>query len=144
MRCQRRKSKDTSNALMSTFRPGCWWRTGEQTKIKAQQSHEIWVSKCLENERATFQASDIESNLRWTPDQFNASPCLQRFLDALPSGEYFGKGYQVVLILPRLWGLTSTPQSPFLEVRFDRRLPRREAEHPSPYCPIPYGAKRYT
>jgi len=35
-------------------------------------------------------------------------------------------------------------QSPFLEVRFDRRLPWREAEHSSPYCPIPYGAKRYT
>jgi len=34
--------------------------------------------------------------------------------------------------------------TPFLEVRFDRRLPRREAEHPSPYCPIAYGAKRYT
>ena len=32
-------------------------------------------------------------------------------------------------------------QFPFLEVRFDRILPRREAEHPSPYCPIPYGAK---
>jgi len=41
------------------------------------QSHEIWVSKSLENERATFQASDIESNLRWTPDQINASSCLQ-------------------------------------------------------------------
>jgi hypothetical protein len=40
--------------------------------------------------------------------------------------------------------LCSGRQSPFLEVRFDRRLPRREAEHPSPYCPIPYGAKRYT
>ena len=73
-----------------------WWQTGERTKIKAQQSHEIWVSKSLENERATFQASDIESNLRWTPDRINASPCLQRYLDALPSGEYFGKGYQVV------------------------------------------------
>ena len=35
-------------------------------------------------------------------------------------------------------------QSPFLEIRFDRRLPRREAEHPGPYCPIPYGAKRYS
>jgi len=78
-----------------SFRKG-WWQTGEQTKIKAQQSHEIWVSKSLENERATFQASDIESNLRWTHDQINASPCLQRYLDALPSGEYFGKGYQVV------------------------------------------------
>ena len=63
---------------------------------KAQQSHEIWASKSLESERATFQASDIESNLRWTPDRINASPCLQRYLDALPSGEYFGKGYQVV------------------------------------------------
>ena len=41
-------------------------------------------------------ASDIESNLRWTPDRINASQCLQRYLDALPSGEYFGKGYQVV------------------------------------------------
>ena len=41
--------------------------------------------------------------------------------------------------------LCSGRQSPFLEVRFDRRLPRREAEHPpTPYCPIPYGAKRYT
>jgi len=40
--------------------------------------------------------------------------------------------------------LCSGRQSPFLEVRFDRRLPRREAEHPSPYYPIPYGAKRYT
>jgi len=40
--------------------------------------------------------------------------------------------------------LCSGRQSPFLEVRFDRRLPRREAEHPSPYSPIPYGAKRYT
>ena len=27
--------------------------TGERTKIKTQQSHEIWVSKSLENERAT-------------------------------------------------------------------------------------------
>jgi len=41
-----------------------WWQTGEQTKIKAQQSTEIWVSKSLEIEIATFQASDIESNLR--------------------------------------------------------------------------------
>jgi len=73
-----------------------WWQTGERTKIKAQQSHEIWVSKSLEAEAATFQASDIESNLRWTPDRMNASPCLQRYLDALPSGKYFGKGYQVV------------------------------------------------
>jgi len=73
-----------------------WWQTGEQPKVKAQQSHEFWVSKSLENERATFQASDVESNLRWTPDRINASPCLQRYLDALPSGEYFGKGYQVV------------------------------------------------
>jgi len=40
--------------------------------------------------------------------------------------------------------LCSGRQSPSLEVRFDRRLPRCEAEHPSPYCPIPYGAKRYT
>ena len=30
--------------------------------------------------------------------------------------------------------LCSGRQSPFLEVRFDRRLPWREAEHPSPYC----------
>jgi len=73
-----------------------WWQTGERTKIKAQQRHEIWVSKSLENARATFQASDIESNIRWTPDRINASPCLQRYLDALPSGEYFEKGYQVV------------------------------------------------
>jgi len=36
--------------------------------------------------------------------------------------------------------LCSGRQSPFLEVLFDRRWP----EHPSPYCPIPYGAKRYT
>jgi len=40
--------------------------------------------------------------------------------------------------------LCSGRQSPFLEVRFDRNLPRREAEHLGPYCPIPYGAKRYT
>ena len=40
-----------------------WRQTGERTKIKAQQSHEIWVSKSLENERANFQVSDIESNL---------------------------------------------------------------------------------
>jgi len=40
--------------------------------------------------------------------------------------------------------LCSGRQSPFFEVRFEKRLPRREAEHPSPYCPIPYGAKRYT
>jgi len=73
-----------------------WWQTGERIKIKAQQSHEIWVSKSLKNERATFQASDIESNLCWTPDRINTSPCLQQYLDALPSGEYFGKGYQVV------------------------------------------------
>jgi hypothetical protein len=39
--------------------------------------------------------------------------------------------------------LCSGRQSPFLEVRFDRRLSWREAEHSSPYCPIPYGAKRY-
>jgi len=40
--------------------------------------------------------------------------------------------------------LCSGCQSPFLEVWFDRRLTLREAEHLSPYCPIPYGAKRYT
>jgi len=40
--------------------------------------------------------------------------------------------------------LCSGRQSPFLEVRFDRRLFRREAEHSGPYCPIPYGAKHYT
>jgi len=34
-------------------------------------------------------------------------------------------------------------QSPFIEVQFDRSLPRRETEHPGSYCPIPYGAKRY-
>jgi len=45
-----------------------WWLTGERTKIKAQQSLEIWVSKSLEIERATFQVSDIESNIHWTPD----------------------------------------------------------------------------
>ena len=45
-----------------------WWQTGERTKIKAQQPHEIWVSTSLETGRSTFQASDIESNLRWTPD----------------------------------------------------------------------------
>ena len=28
----------------------------------------------------------ILSHLRWTPDRINASPCLQRYLDALPSG----------------------------------------------------------
>ena len=33
--------------------------------------------------------------------------------------------------------LCSGRESPFLEVRFDRRLPWREAGHPSPYCPIP-------
>jgi len=54
------------------------------------------VSKSLENERATFQVSDIESNLRWTPDRINASPCLQRYPDALPCDDVFGKGYQVV------------------------------------------------
>jgi len=74
-----------------------WWQIGERTKIKAHQSHEIWVSKSLEIERATFQVSDIESNLRWTPDGINASPCLQRYLDELQSGEYFGEGYQVVV-----------------------------------------------
>jgi ribonuclease HI len=30
------------------------------------------------------------------PDQINASPYLQRYLDVLPSGEYCGKCYQVV------------------------------------------------
>ena len=29
------------------------------------------------------------------PDRINTSPCLQRYLDALPRSEYFGKGYQV-------------------------------------------------
>jgi len=133
MRCQRKKLKVTSNALMSTFRPGLssseqtkyraryshscrrhgsclhrldkgakvslrkgWWQTGERTKIKVQQSHKISVSTSLETKRSTFQASDIETNLRWTPDQVNASPCLQRYLNALQSGEYFGKGHQGV------------------------------------------------
>jgi len=36
--------------------------------------------------------------------------------------------------------LCSGRQSKFLEVQFDRRLPRREAE----YCPILYGARYYT
>jgi len=89
--CLHRRDKGAKISL----RKG-WWQTGKRTKIKAQQLHEIWVSKSLENERATFQASDIESNLCWTPDRMNASPCLQRYLDALLSGEYFGKGYQVV------------------------------------------------
>jgi len=40
--------------------------------------------------------------------------------------------------------LCSGRESQFFEVQFDRKLPRCEAEHPSPYCPIPYGAKRYT
>jgi len=46
----------------------------------------------------TFQASGIESNLRVMPDRMNASPCLQRYLQALPRGESrdSGKGYQVV------------------------------------------------
>jgi len=38
--------------------------------------------------------------------------------------------------------LCSSRESPFLEVRFDRRWPRREAEHPGPYCLI--LAKRCT
>jgi len=54
------------------------------------------LSTSLETERSTFQTSDIESNLRWTQDRINASACLQRYLYALPSGEYFGKGYYVV------------------------------------------------
>jgi len=54
-----------------------WWQTGERTKIKAQQSHKIWMSTSLKTERSTFQASDFESNLCWTPDRNNASPCLQ-------------------------------------------------------------------
>ena len=83
------------NVAKVSLRKG-WWQTGERTKIKAQHSHEIWVSKSLETDRATFQASDIKSNLRWMPDRINASPCLQRYLDALPNGEYFGKEYQVV------------------------------------------------
>ena len=40
--------------------------------------------------------------------------------------------------------LCSGRESPFLEVRFDRRLPWREAEYPGPYCPILYVVKRYT
>ena len=55
------------------------------------------MSISLQTARATFQTSDIESNLHWTPDRINASPSLQRYLNALPSGEYFGKGYQVVV-----------------------------------------------
>ena len=41
-------------------------------------SHAKFWSKSLDTqaERATFQASDIEYNLCWTPDQINASPCL--------------------------------------------------------------------
>ena len=52
----------------------------DQTKgtLKALQSNEICVRKSLETERATFQASDIEFNLRWTPDRNKASPCLER------------------------------------------------------------------
>jgi len=73
-----------------------WWQTGEWTQIKAQQSHDIWVSTSLDTKRSTSQASDVKSNLRWTPDRINASPCLQWYLNTLPSGEYFGKGYQVV------------------------------------------------
>jgi len=42
------------------------------------------------------------------------------------------------------FALCSGRQPPFLEDRFDRRLPWREAEHPGPYCRIPYGAKCYT
>jgi len=38
----------------------------------------------------------MESNLRWRHDRINASPCLQRYLNALPSCEHFGKGCQVV------------------------------------------------
>jgi hypothetical protein len=73
-----------------------WWQTGERTKIKAQQSYKIWVRTSLRTERSSFQASDIESNLPWTPERINASPCLQRYLNAPPSDEHFGKGYQVV------------------------------------------------
>jgi len=80
--------------------------------MKAQQSHKIGVSKSLENERATFQASDIESNLRWTPDQINALSCLQRYLDVFPSGEYFGKGYQVVVTDVSLWLNQSRTKDP--------------------------------
>ena len=53
--------KSQSQRHGSSLRQGC-----ERKKIKAQQSHEIWEIKSLENERATFQASDIEFNLCWT------------------------------------------------------------------------------
>jgi len=60
-------------------------------KIKAQQSHEISVSKSLKTERSTFQTSKFESNLRWMPDQSNASPCLQRILQRILAVEGAGK-----------------------------------------------------
>jgi len=37
------------------------WYTGKRTKIKAQQSYEIWVSKSLREEGAPFQISSLES-----------------------------------------------------------------------------------
>jgi len=109
-----------------------WERVGgkqaNDPKSKVQQSREIWVSKSLENERATFQASDIESNLRWTPDRINASPCLQRYLDALPSGEYFVKGYQVVATDGSLRLNRSSTKEPAMGARVmwhDAAIPHR-------------------
>ena len=105
-----------------------WWQTGERTKIKAQPSHKIWVNKSLETGRATFQASDIESNLRWTPDRINALPCLKRYFDALPSGEYFRKGYQVVATDGSLHLNRSSTKEPAMGVRVmwhDTAIPHR-------------------
>jgi len=95
-----------------------WWQTGEQTKIKAQQSHEIWVSISLETERSPFQTSDIESILCWTSNWIDASPCLQWYLNTLPSGEYFGKDYQVVATNGSLWLNPSSTKEPTMEARF--------------------------
>jgi len=38
----------------------------------------------------------MDSDLRWMPDQTNALPYLQQYLDALPSRKYIGKDYQMV------------------------------------------------
>jgi len=80
-----------------------WYKTAQWRQVRVLKTHQAGKASGQQTHRGipmgafkTLAFFLIESNFRWTLDRINASPCLQRNLDTLSSGEYFGNGYQVV------------------------------------------------
>ena len=88
------------------------------TQILDEQISRNWKS----------HSSEIESNLRWTPDRINVLPCLQRYLDALPIRQYLGQGYHVVVSDRSLQLNRSSTKEPAMGARVmwhDAAIPHR-------------------